>query len=326
MAKKTNSLGVVSSGGGLRTYYNAGMFYMLKKYKCPITHISAASGGVTAGALIYLGSEHEDEIEEHTLELIKTQDFFSFKKSLLQPSFFNLSGGFLVELDRSFIWDQFKKISKRQTFIKNLQKIRLDVSVTELAKQVKNIYIHFNPLILEERYDEALDVLQATTCTIPLTKALKTEEGYRIDGGYTKNSPLKPIFQNPDIKKILLIDFTHYEKYKETIERCYRSNPLQFFDNFMEMLELSMQISFDACNRTQLDAAFSFNDLIRDMEGQKLVLKGHTYVYKEVIKLEPKNLEMNPLHHNAQDLAKQYYELGKIESEKLILDKKLQLT
>jgi predicted acylesterase/phospholipase RssA len=92
-------LGVVSSGGGLRTYYNAGMFYMLKKYHYNIRHISAASGGATAGALPYLAARTEEDIENYIEKLIERQSVFSMKRNFFTPDWFNMSGGYITKLD-----------------------------------------------------------------------------------------------------------------------------------------------------------------------------------------------------------------------------------
>jgi predicted patatin/cPLA2 family phospholipase len=177
----------------------------------------------------------------------------------------------------------------------------------------------FNPIILEEEdYHQARNILYATSSTIPLTKAPKINGKYYIDGGYTKNSPLKSIFMNTDVKSILLIDFTNYREYDNKFDRCYSPNPMRFFDNFLEMQELSLQISFDACNKTQLESALFLNNLISQLDQQVLKVKNQTYVYKEIFTLKPENLEMNPLHPRAKELAWEYYKLGKTESEKLL--------
>lgn len=131
---------------------------------------------------------------------------------------------------------------------------------------------------------------------------------------------MKNLFMNPDVKEMILIDFTHYQKYDDTIDKCYQPNPIRFMDNFIEMQELSMQISFDACNKTQLESALFLNNLISETKKQVLTVNKKSYVYKKIHALEPKDLEMNPLHPKADQLAWEYYLLGKAEAEKLLLE------
>jgi predicted acylesterase/phospholipase RssA len=137
-------LGVVSSGGGLRTYYNAGMFYMLKKYNYNIRHISAASGGATAGALPYLAARTEEDIENYIEKLIERQSVFSMKRNFFTPDWFNMSGGYITKLDPTFIEEELMDFSGRETFFENLKKIRLDISVTDVTDKIENISVHFN--------------------------------------------------------------------------------------------------------------------------------------------------------------------------------------
>jgi predicted acylesterase/phospholipase RssA len=297
---------------------------MLKKYKFNIRHITASSGGATAGALPYLAARDEKDIEEFTLRMIGRQSFFSLKRGFLTPSFFNTSGGYMLEMDKTFIHDELKQFSQMETFIDNLKKIRLDISVTNITGKVENEMIHFNPIILEEDdYEKAFHFLHATICTIPLTKAPKINGTYYIDGGYSKNTPMKNLFHNPDVKSIIIIDYTNYQKYSQTIDECYRPNPFNFFENLSEMQELAMQISFDACNRTQLESALFLNNLIKDSPKQQLTIKGKSYVYKEIFSLSPVNVEMNPLHPKAETLAKEYYELGKKEAYSLLMEEEI---
>lgn len=324
MVSKKLKLGVVSSGGGLRTYYNAGLFYMLKKYGYDVVHITGASGGITAGAFPYLASETCEDIEEEIKVLANKQHIFNIKESFMTPSLFSTSGGYLAELDKNFFRREMERLSKIKKFLDNLQKVRLDISVTNISYKVENEIYHFNPILLEENdLEKALDIIQATTSIIPITKAGQVNGHYCIDGGYSRNSPMKLLFNNDEVEAIILIDFTNYRKYQEVIDRAYYSTifNLNYVQNFMDMLSLSMQVSFDACNRTQIDSALFFNNLIKDSGKKTLKIKDRTYYYKEIFTLKPENLEMSPIVPSAFKLAWEYYELGKEEAEKLLKGK-----
>lgn len=324
MISKKLRLGVVSSGGGLRTYYNAGLFYMLKKYGYNVVHITGASGGITAGAFPFLASENEEEIEKEIKILAEKQHVFNLKETLMTPSLFSGGGGYLAELDKNFFRREMEKLSKTDLFLENLKKTRVDISITNISYKVQNELYHFNPILLEEKnIEKALDIVQATTCIIPITKAAKINGHYCIDGGYSRNSPMKTLFNNEEVDAIILIDFTSYRKYQEVIDKAYEFNffNLNYLQNFMDMLSMSTQVSFDACNRTQIESALFFNNVIKDSGKKTLKIKDKTFVYKEIFELKPESLEMSPMHLSASNLALDYYEMGKVEAEKLLREK-----
>ena len=111
---------------------------------------------------------------------------------------------------------------------------------------------------------------------------------YYLEGGYTDNTPLRPLFENPDVDDILVIDFTDYDYHTE-IEKIYRKNLLVFAMNTIDMNLLISNIQWGLPNKAILSQAILINQLLESLGNSSMEIGEKTYYHKPMFVLTPKN-------------------------------------
>lgn len=233
--------GFVASGGGYRSFYTAGALVWLKENNIQVNHITSASSGNNI-VLDYLLWDWEDEelpptlTQTFRLNLNDIVNVFS-NFSGLRPAFIP-TGSHLFTVDkatcqRSLLLDVQKR---RQCLAEHLRTIKWDVMTTNISKK-RSEFFSINEILARidgKSLDKFMDVFLAGITTIPYFKAIKINGDYYLEGGYTDNTPLRTLFENPEVDEIIAVDFTDYDYHAE-IDGVYQNHPFNLLLNGIEM-------------------------------------------------------------------------------------------
>jgi predicted acylesterase/phospholipase RssA len=159
-----------------------------------------------------------------------------------------------------------------------------------------------------------MDVFIAGITTIPYFKAITINNQYYLEGGYTDNTPLRSLFENPEVEEIIAIDFTDYDYHAE-LEKIYRQNALTLMPNSIEMYLLASDIQLSLPNVAVLSQATLINQLLKATNQSSLEIAGKIYYYKPIHILKPKNLESMTVSLKDMTAQKDYFKLGQQEIE-----------
>src|SRR5512134_641347 len=204
--------GFVASGGGYRSFYTAGVLVQMKKQGLPIVHIASTSSGNNI-VLDYLLWDSENEplppVLTRTLRLsIKDiaevfSNFLGLRPKLIPTG----SHLFTVDKDscrKSLLLDE----DERRRILKAcLGGVQWDIIATNLTRR-KAQFFNINSLlgkIDEAELNKFMDVFIAGITTIPYFKAITIDDEYFIEGGYIDNTPMRTIFEDPEVDEIIAI-------------------------------------------------------------------------------------------------------------------------
>jgi predicted acylesterase/phospholipase RssA len=324
---KVNNLGFVASGGGYRSFYTAGVLVWLKQHNIPITHISSTSSGNNI-VLDYLMWDWEHEALPPTLTQtfrLNLRDIFNVLSNFsgLQPALIP-SGTHLFTVNkescrRSLLLND---PSRRRCLINNLSATRWDILATNITKK-RSEFFHINEILSEltrDSLDTFMDIFLAGITTIPYFKAIKIGEDYYLEGGYTDNTPLRTLFENPAIDEIVAVDFTNYN-YHAKIDELYKNHPITFALNGIEMNLLVSDLQLSMPNIKIFSQAAFINNLLLALDKRSLNIDGRTYYYKPLHILRPSNLESMTISLEHSSIQKEYFDLGQKEVETLFKEK-----
>jgi predicted acylesterase/phospholipase RssA len=313
--------GLVASGGGYRSFYTAGVLVWLKKHDIPIVHCTSTSSGNNM-VLDYLLWDWE--MEELPPTLTKTfrlnvRDIFEVFTNFLglQPALIpNGSHLFTVNKERCKNGLLLNDHARRNLLKRHLQTVQWDIGTTNLTQR-KNELFRVNHLLGE--VDDAslnnfMDVFIAGITTIPYFKAIKINGNYYLEGGYTDNTPLRPLFENPEVDEIVAIDFTDYDYHAE-IESLYKKNMLVFALNTIDMNLLISNIQWGLPNKAILSQAIFINQLLETNGESSMDIGGKTYYHKPLHILTPKNLESMTISTRDMTAQRDYFKRGQKEVE-----------
>jgi predicted acylesterase/phospholipase RssA len=316
--------GFVASGGGYRSFYTAGVLVWLKKNNIPIVHCTSTSSGNNM-VLDYLLWDPENETLPPTLTKtlrLSVKDIFDVFSNFLglQPALIpNGSHMFTVNKKRCKNSLQLNKPARLETLAENLKAIQWDIGTTNLTKREGQLF-RVNDILVEiddQTLDRFMDVFIAGITTIPYFKAIKIEGDYYLEGGYTDNTPLRPLFENPDVDEIVAIDFTNYDYHAE-LDKLYRKNLMVFALNSIDMNLLVNNIQYGLPNRTILSQAIFINQLLEALDKPSLDIDGKTYYHKPLHILTPENLESMTISSRDMRAQKDYFAQGQTEIEALL--------
>lgn len=314
--------GFVASGGGFRSFYTAGVLVWLQKQNVPIVHLASTSSGNNI-VLDYLLWDWEKEdlppvlAKTHRLSLQDIFDVFSNFLGLQPPLIPNGSHLFTVNRGRCRSSLQLDDPQRRELLANHLKRVKWDILTTNLDERRSNLHRVNDILstINNDSLNRFMDIFIAGITTIPYFKAVKIDDQYHLEGGYTDNTPLRSLFEDPDVEEIIAVDFTDYD-YHEEIESIYKKNSLVFALNSIEMNLLVNNIQWGLPNKSILAQATRINQFLEKLGESSVELGGKTYYHKPVHVLAPKNLESMTVSLENMTVQKQYFKLGQQEIDK----------
>jgi predicted acylesterase/phospholipase RssA len=316
--------GFVASGGGYRSFYTAGALVWLKKQDVPIVHITSTSSGnnIVLDYLIWdWANEALPPVLTRTIRLSVSDIAQVFANFLgLRPSLLP-AGTHLFTVDKSSCRKSLllDDPHRREILGEHIGAVKWDILATNLAKHEKRRF----PVdeILSEINDSSLsrfmDAFLAGITTIPYFKAIMVEDEYYVEGGYLDNTPMRSLFEDPDVDEIIAIDFTDYD-YQTELERLYRTQMVTLPFNSIDMLLLSSDMQLSLPNKKIFSQAVLLNNLLAAFGKDSVEIEGRTYYRKPLHILRPKNLESMTISLKDSTAQKKYFELGQKETESLV--------
>jgi predicted acylesterase/phospholipase RssA len=316
--------GLVASGGGYRSFYTSGVLVWLKRNDIEITHITSTSSGNNV-ILDYLLWDWEQEAlppvltKTQRLNFRDISDVFS-NFAGLQPALMpNGSHMFTVSRSRtrkSLLLDDPKR---RGLLADHLDEVRWDIMTTNLTERRSELFSVNEVLaqVDDASLDRFMDLFIAGITTIPYFKARKVDGRYYLEGGYTDNTPLRALFEDPEIDEIIAIDFTDYD-YHTALEKAYNKLSLVMLANSIEMNLLVSDIQWNLPNAAVLSQATLINQLLEALGKPSIEVGGKTYHHKPLHILKPKNLESMTVSLRDVTAQKDYFKLGQEETEQLL--------
>ena len=315
--------GFVASGGGYRSFYTAGALVWLKKHDIPVVHLTSTSSGNNI-VLDYLMWDWEKEelppVLTETMRLNLKDIFHVFSNFLgLRPSLMP-NGSYLLTVDKqtcrkSLLLD---KPERKEALKKHLATLRWEIFTTNLTKRMA-VSFSINEILAEINdgsLDRFMDVFLAGITTIPYFKAITIDGDYYLEGGYLDNTPLRTMFENPDVEEIILVDFTDYD-YHADIEDIYSKSSFLLLLNGIGMNILVNDIELSLPNIGVINQAILINKFLEALDKNSIEIDGKTFYHKPLHILRPKNLKSMTIALGDSAIQKQYFEQGQREIEPL---------
>jgi len=137
-----------------------------------------------------------------------------------------------------------------------------------------------------------------------------------IWGGYLDNTPLRTMFDDPDVDEIIAVDFTGYD-YRSELEKLYSTKVFTLPLNSIDMYLLVSDIQLSLPNIKIFSGANRINRLLETVGKTSIELDKKTYYYEPVHVLRPKNLESMTIPLKGSTVQKKYFELGREDMAKL---------
>ena len=315
--------GFVASGGGYRSFYTEGALVWLRQNGISVSHIASTSSGNNI-ALDYLLWDHEKEelppVLTRTLRLNLGDIFQVFKNFLgLRPSLLpNGSHLFTVDKDNCRKSLTLDEPARRQNLSKSLDSVQWDIFTTNLTKREARSF-RINQILSEispGTLDRFMDVFLAGITTIPYFKAIEIDGDYYLEGGYMDNTPLRTMFEDPEVDEIIAVDFTDYDYHSE-LKKLYATQLFTLPLNSIDTLLLVSDIQLCLPNIKIFDQARRINQLIEKVGRSPVELDGKTYFHKPIHVLRPKNLESMTISLEDSTIQKKYFELGRSQMAEL---------
>jgi predicted acylesterase/phospholipase RssA len=315
--------GLVASGGGYRSFYTAGVLVWLKQHNVPLVHITSTSSGSNI-VLDYLLWDWDKEdlppVLTQTLRLNYKDIFEVFTNFAgLQPALMpNGSHLFTINKSRcrkSLYLDEKKR---RRLLGDHLSAVRWDIMTTNLTQRRSESF-SVNEILSavdDASLDRFMDVFIAGITTIPYFRAVKMDGQYYLEGGYIDNTPLRTLFEDPQVDEIIAIDFTDYD-YGSAIDNAYRKMSLIFLANSIDMNLLVSDIQWSLPNMAILSQAAFINQLLESLDRPSIEIAGKTYYHKPLHILRPKNLESMTVSLKDARAQKEYFRIGQREVEQM---------
>jgi predicted acylesterase/phospholipase RssA len=311
--------GLVASGGGYRSFYTAGVLVWLKQNDIPIVHITSTSSGNNIVLDYLLWDRDKEEMPPVLTQTIRLsfKDIFEVFSNFagLQPALMpNGSHLFTINKSRcrkSLLLDD---AGRRRLLKSHLDAVKWDVMTTNLTQRRSELF-SVNEILSEvddASLDRFMDVFIAGITTIPYFKAIKMDSQYYLEGGYIDNTPLRTLFEDPEVDEIVAIDFTDYD-YHAAIENAYRRMSLIFLANSIEMNLLVSDIQWSLPNTAVLSQAIFINQLLETLDQPSVEIAGKTYYHKPLRILRPKNLESMTVSLKDARAQREYFKIGQRE-------------
>ncbi|HMQ54129.1 MAG TPA: patatin-like phospholipase family protein [Anaerolineae bacterium] len=312
--------GLVASGGGYRSFYSAGVLVWLKQQGVPIVHLTSTSSGNNI-VLDYLLWDWDKEelppVLTKTFRLNLKDIFEVFANFLgLQPPLLP-NGSHLFTVNKTMCRKSLHldDPDRRQILARNLQAVKWDIMTTNLSQRRGELF-NINEILAQ--IDDAslsrfMDVFIAGITAMPYFKAVKMNDDYYVEGGYTDNTPLRSLFADPEVDEIIAIDFTDFD-YGAELDKLYGQNMLLLAGTSIDMNILVNDIQWGLPNRAILSEAILINKMLEKVKKTSLEIDGKTYYHKPLHILKPKNLESMTISLEHMTAQKDYFKLGQEEA------------
>lgn len=315
--------GFVASGGGYRSFYTAGALVWLQQHGREVVHISSTSSGnnITMDYLLWdWAGEELPPVLTRTMRLSVTDIFHVFANFLgLRPKLLP-TGSHLFTVDK----DNCRKAlllddpRRREILARNLSRVRWDIVATNLSKR-ETRFFRINEILATidaASLDTFMDAFLAGITTIPYFKAIQIDGDYYIEGGYLDNTPLTPMFTDPDVDEIIAVDFTNYDYHSE-LDKLYHQNLLSLALTSIDTHLLVSDIQLTLPNKRIFAQAERINQLLEAAGKESLTVAVRTFYRKPIHILRPKNLESMTISLKDATAQKRYFEQGLAEVEAL---------
>ena len=122
-----------------------------------------------------------------------------------------------------------------------------------------------------------MDVFLAGITTIPYFKAIKIDGEYYLEGGYLDNTPLRPMFEDPDVDEIIAVDFTDYD-YHSALEKLYSTQVFTLPLNSIDMHLLVSDIQLSLPNIKIFTEANRINRMLEEVGKTSIELDGRPII------------------------------------------------
>jgi predicted acylesterase/phospholipase RssA len=315
--------GLVASGGGYRSFYTAGALVWLRRQGIPVVHLTSTSSGNNI-VLDYLLWDWDQEALPPVLtktQRLSFKDIFDVFSNFagLQPALMpNGSHMFTVSKSRtrkSLLLDDARR---RGLLAAHLEEVRWDIMTTNLTERKSELFSVNEILVAvdDASLDRFMDLFIAGITTIPYFKARKVDGCYYLEGGYTDNTPLRTLFEDPEVDEIIAVDFTDYD-YHAALEKAYNKLSLVMVANSIDMNLLVSDIQWNLPNAAVLSQAIFINQLLETLDKPSIEVAGKSYFRKPLHILKPKNLESMTVSLKDVTAQKAYFKLGQEETERL---------
>jgi predicted acylesterase/phospholipase RssA len=200
----------------------------------------------------------------------------------------------------------------------HLKLIQWDILTTNLTQR-KSALFNVNEILSEvnkQSLDHFMDVFIAGITTIPYFEAVKIRGQYYLEGGYIDNTPLRSLFEDPQVDEIIVIDFTDYD-FHAALDNAYKSSMLVFALNSIDMNLLVNDIQWCLPNTSILSQALFINQLLEALERPSIEVAGRTYYHKPLHIMKPKNLESMTISLKDMRAQSEYFKIGQNETQEL---------
>lgn len=314
--------GFVASGGGYRSFYSAGVLVWLKSAGVPVVHVTSTSSGNNIVLDYLLWDRQAEELPPvltRTMRLSLTDIVQVFSNFLgLRPSLLP-TGSHLFTVDKdscrkSLLLDE---PARRAVLAANLKETRWDIQATNLAKRQGESFRVNDILgeISDRTLDRFMEVFLAGITTIPYFKAATLGNGndFYIEGGYIDNTPMRTLFEDPDVDEIIAIDFTDYD-YQQELEKIYKSTTFTLPFNSIDMFLLVSDLQLTLPNAKIFSQAALMNAMLEKMGLDRVTLGERTFYRKPLHILRPRNLESMTISLKDSTIQKKYFQLGQTEA------------
>jgi predicted patatin/cPLA2 family phospholipase len=309
---RDKGLGVVSTGGGNRNWYSAGIFYRMLRDGYNVKHISATSGGVGA-AYNFLGIKNLDKYEAQCLHKISTHGNVHRYAAFVKDWFNN--GTYFWRLDPAKVEAVYRTPERYRQFLavikENLAQTRLSISLSMVNKEppfLERAVIDLEAALAQGK--DPMELMLAASTIIPETRAIRDGDSYLLDGGYTNNAPLSPLFADDNVEQILVLDYSNHN-YFHDFENLYGRGPLTYMQNLMDMRLLEKKVAFDMGSGSDIGPAVLINSLLQAIGKKSITLGGRRLVHKPIYVLRPSGLDMDIAGLGTEARGLHYYQLGK---------------
>ncbi len=316
--------GFVASGGGYRSFYTAGVLVWLTRKGVPLVHLTSTSSGnnIVLDHMIWdWAGEDLPPTLAKTMRLSVTDIFSVFSNFLGLRTSLLPSGSHLFTVDKdtcrkSLLLDD---AGRRDVLRRNLDAVRWDILATNLTRK-EHRYFPVNDILAS--IDEAslsafMDVFLAGITTIPYFRAQTIDGEYYVEGGYMDNTPMRSLFEDPEVDEIIAIDFTDYDHHRE-LQKLYDSQMFTLPLNSIDMYLLVSDIQLTLPNMKIFTQARLINRMLEATGKDSLEVDGKTLYRKPLHVLQPSNLESMTISLKDSTAQKRYFELGKSEAEALL--------
>jgi predicted acylesterase/phospholipase RssA len=308
--------GFAASGGGYRSFYTAGALVWLQKQGFPVVHISSTSSGnnIVLDYLIWDWQQEElPPVLTATMRLSLTDIFHVFANFIgLRPQLLPTGTHlFTVDKDNCRKSLQLDDAKRREILSRNLQAVRWEILATNLSRREARAF-PINDILatIDDRtLDTFMDAFLAGITTIPYFKAVTIGGEYYVEGGYLDNTPLRPLFEDPEVDEIIAIDFTDYDYHAE-LDKNYESRVFTLPFNSIDMYLLVSDIELTLPNKKIFTHAMLVNRMLEAVGKASMEIDGKTYYRKPLHILRPHNLEAMTISLKDSTAQKRYFELG----------------